>query len=616
MTWDTARLRATLEELRRFGDDTTLIECKRAAGGMPESIGETLSAFANMPEGGTILLGVDEHGGFHPSGVENVADMQKEVANFCRQAVIPAPQLSFFEVPIDGAAVLAVDVSPLLPSQKPAKYSGKAWLRQADGDYPMNTNDLRMIQVSSLHESERQDFDLKSLPGTSIDQLDQQLLTNYLAAARGANPRLQRIQDDSMVLQLTNVTDAAGNLRLAGLYAMGYLPQSTEPALGATAAVRLVRTEGGGRHQNLVDIEGPLPDLIEQAVAWIAQNIDVTSYYGKDGHLTDQPEFPLSAIREVVANAFVHRDLGPTLDVGKQVEIRLSKTALIVVNPGGLRGLSVAQLESRELAKAPVNQRLYSIAKNLQTPQGKRLIEGEGGGIREVLIATQEARCRPPKFVDNGVQFKVIFPRGPRFSSDEQQWLRSFGFQFTAPQEDLMVALRRGEAHSLTRLRSEYSPLSEEELRSQIDDLISAQFIKEDDNSRALRLVHHWETGNESGNETHSDSKSQSEPSHSRRAKELDSVESHPRFSELSKLGKNVGRMLDTMWTLSIAEPAESTDHLAFTLRDLETHSGLSTNQVRYALAPLLDAGVIIMHGGQGTHHTSYSFSPSFLQHS
>lgn len=217
MTWDTARLRATLDELRRFGDDTTLIECKRAAGGMPESIGETLSAFANMPEGGTILLGVDEHSGFQPTGINNAADMQKDVANFCRQAVMPAPQLTFFEVPIDDATVLAVVVSPLLPSQKPAKYSGKAWLRQADGDYPMNTNDLRMIQVSSLHESERQDFDMKSLPGTSINQLDQQLLSKYLVAARSSNPRLQTIHDDSMVLQLTNVTDAAGNLRLAGL---------------------------------------------------------------------------------------------------------------------------------------------------------------------------------------------------------------------------------------------------------------------------------------------------------------------------------------------------------------------------------------------------------------
>ena len=607
MTWDTARLRATLEDLRRFGDDTTLIECKRVAGGMPESIGETLSAFANMPEGGTILLGIDEHSGFRPSGVANAADLQKKVANFCRQAVTPAPQLNFFDIDIDGVTVLAVTVSPLLPSQKPSLYSGKAWLRHADGDYVMNANDLRMIQVSALHESERYDFDMKVLPGTRTNQLDESLLRQYIATVRSSNSRLNAVQDDSLVLQLTNVTDATGNLRLAGLYAMGYLPQSTEPALGATAAVRLVRTEGGGRHTNLVDIDGPLPDLIEQTVSWIAQNIDVTSYYGKDGHLSDHPEFPLSAVREVVANAFVHRDLGPALEVGKRVEVRLSKSALIIVNPGGLRGLSVAQLESRKLAKAPVNQRLYAIAKNLETANRKRLIEGEGGGIREVLIAMQEARCRPPKFVDTGVQFKVIFPRGPRFSESEQRWLREFHLSFSAPQEDLLIALHRGETHSLTRLRSEYSPLSEDELRSHIDALIQDGIIVQDDDSLALTLSDQWKNEHAIPNDSPSSSTMHNSTSTIIRKA---SVEGHPRFEELTQLGKNVGPLLQTMWRISHGQSAGTPE---FTLRDIEQGSGLSMNQIRYALGPLLDANVVAMNGGQGTHGTTYSFTASFL---
>lgn len=42
------------------GFDSTEIEVKAARGGLPQNLGQTLSAFANMPDGGTLILGVDE----------------------------------------------------------------------------------------------------------------------------------------------------------------------------------------------------------------------------------------------------------------------------------------------------------------------------------------------------------------------------------------------------------------------------------------------------------------------------------------------------------------------------------------------------------------------------
>ena len=48
MSWNAERLAEMIRELRAFGDDTTLVECKTAVGGVPENIGETLCAFANL----------------------------------------------------------------------------------------------------------------------------------------------------------------------------------------------------------------------------------------------------------------------------------------------------------------------------------------------------------------------------------------------------------------------------------------------------------------------------------------------------------------------------------------------------------------------------------------
>jgi ATP-dependent DNA helicase RecG len=71
----TEDLSALTAELRASGGDNTSIEVKAAAGGLPESLTPTLCALANMPGGGTIILGLDERTRFRrfrwpiPSGL-------------------------------------------------------------------------------------------------------------------------------------------------------------------------------------------------------------------------------------------------------------------------------------------------------------------------------------------------------------------------------------------------------------------------------------------------------------------------------------------------------------------------------------------------------------------
>lgn len=574
MEWDENLLHKTLKQLRLFGDDTTLIECKRAKEGTPKNLGETLCAFANMPEGGTILLGVDERSGFRVTGVPDPAQLEKSVTSLCRNAVDPAPQVSFTHIKAYGKDVVVVTVYSLQPSEKPARYRGTAYLRQADGDYAMNSNDFRMLQISALHSSERENFDRRVLPGTSIAELDSTLLDTYLRNVRRNSTRLSKIDDDARLLQILNITDSDGNLRLGGLYALGYFPQTTEPALGATVAVRLARTDSLKRNQNLKDLEGPLPELINEAMLWIQQNTNTVTAYKPNGHMVDRPEFPPSAIREVVANAFVHRDLGPTLDVGKRVDIRVSDKALIIQNPGGLQGISVAQLESSELTKAAVNQRLYEIAKNLHTDDGQRVIEGEGGGIREVLAAVHEARLHPPKFIDTGTQFKVIFPRGERFNEEDKEWLDSHEITLNAIQEDLLIALREGARISFSYLCREYHYLSEKALRSAVNQLIERDIIVETDGGLALYNFAF-------------------SPKEKREAQPDREVTRVP--NDLSKLGKNVPIVYNLLF---------SSDSL--TLKDILFHTELTENQVRYALGPLLEQKLVEMRGGQGNRGTQY----------
>lgn len=574
MTWTHARLTETLSELRAFGDDTTLIECKTAAGGVPQDIAETLCAFANMPQAGVIILGVSERRGFEVTGVKSPAEIQKAIVSVSRSSVEPAPQLEFSNLTVEGKHVVVVEVTPLIPSEKPARCRGKAYLRQADGDYEMNSNDLRILELSALNESHQPHFDFVSISGTDKSLLDNEVLAGFISSVRQSRSRLSKIDDDAQLLQVANVTDNQGNVRFGGLYALGFLPQSVEPALGTTVAVRLSRGDGIGRHKNLKEIEGPLPVMLAEVMGWIRQNSDTVSRYTENGHLVDEPEFPPSAVREVLANALVHRDLGPSVDVGKKVEVRITEKMLVVVSPGGLRGLSASQLESPELTKAPVNKRLYEIARYLRTADGERVIEGEGGGIQEILEATREARLPKPKFIDNGVSFKVLFPRGSRFTEVENKWLTDLqlkgGRQLTPTEEDLLVNLRRHGGAALPHIARLYAPLGERSCRRMLNQLVDSGFLEQEKST-------FYATGQ-------------------REHIPEDPQRTVVNAQTLNAMGKNVRVVYDAIGVDG-----------AVTLKDLCKTTGLSAAQIRYALEPLLAGGYVEMIGGQGRRTTVYS---------
>lgn len=411
MLWTAENLETVLDELRARRGDTTSIEVKRASGGVP-ALAETLCAFANMPDGGTIVLGVDEAGGsFEVVGVKDVAESEAGVVSANRQSVSPGPTLTPQTIRLPAGDVLVIHVTPLPLVERPATVHGRAYLRQADGDYVMQDHELRMIEVAKLHADQQVDYDLEPARGRSRSDLVPHLVDAYLAAIRAQDRRL-RDRSDEQILQVTNVLTTSGEPTRAGLYTLGDYPQGQYPSLGATAAVQLPGGEGNPRNRNLESFTGPVPVLLADLMVWVEKNLDTINRYRSDGHMEHLSELPLNAVRELLANALVHRDLGPnTLGLGKEIQVRLTAKALFIQSPGGLRGVSLSQLESIEHAQAAVNPRLYQIAKKLTLPDGAAVIEGEGGGIREVFQSAKDRGLPRPQLVDTGVQFKALLWR-------------------------------------------------------------------------------------------------------------------------------------------------------------------------------------------------------------
>jgi len=403
MDWDVANIVDLVSELRLHGGDFTSVEVKRGSGGCPD-LTTTLCAFGNMPDGGLIVIGLDESQGFAPIGVTDPAAIEKGIASQARTAVVPPVNVRFDVVSISGAQIVTAVVAGLPASDRPCRSGGRAYLRQADGDYVMSAQEEQ--QMLALRERPR--YDASAVDGTSVADLDEGLVRVFLRNSRVSSRRMAGV-DDITVLRRKGVLEVEGTrLTLGGLYALGQYPQQFAPNLSVTAAV--VTSPGSpDRLLDLTHLDGPIPDLLDGCLEWLRRNLRTGIRVGPDGHNYDHPELPFAALREIVANALVHRDLGPNTQ-SKRVEMRLRDDRLVISNPGGLWGVSRQQL-GLPGGKSAANEYLYDICTLTETSQGARVIEGEGGGIGEAQRALSEWHLEMPIFIDRGVSFTTVLMR-------------------------------------------------------------------------------------------------------------------------------------------------------------------------------------------------------------
>ncbi|EFM46725.1 AAA family ATPase [Mobiluncus mulieris] len=389
-----------VDDLRRRGSDDAAIEVKSGKGGVP-TVGETLSAFANMPDGGLLIVGLSDPD-FLPVGLKNLAGIEAGIASQARSdAMNPKVKCYFQTVTFAGKEVLVVKVEPQDLSQRPVYYQGTAYLRQSEGDYPMSDQELAQIEL--MKSINRPRDDARSLEETSEGDLDPGLVEDFVINAKNSSSRLMSVAD-SVVLQRTGVVKADGHLSVAGVYALGKYPQQFLPELGVTAAVKTPR--GDRRLDDLTHFDGPIPTMLDEILYWVARNTRRAVAYREDGNAVDVPEFPMNAVRELVANALVHRSLS-NVTASKRVEIRLTPDRLVIASPGGLWGVSEKQL-GYPGAKSAVNPTLYDICKKVYTQDKTRVIEGEGGGLIEANRAFAEAGLDSIRYRNTGTSFTAI----------------------------------------------------------------------------------------------------------------------------------------------------------------------------------------------------------------
>jgi ATP-dependent DNA helicase RecG len=544
--------------LRSEGDDGATLEAKRAASGWPD-VSTTLSAFANAPGGGTILFGLDESAGFATTGVYDARACRKALATTSRNALDPPVMHRSGVATIDGEEVVWAEVAEADASLKPVrvKATGKAYLRAHDGDFQLSEPEEQAFIANRTTPR----FDAGAVPDTTRADLDDELVAAYVDTARASSSSLGRFDDDDILFRTGVLAGAERRPSLAGLLALGIHPQQYVPNLVIQAHVEPGSDDPPGtRAVDPRRFDGPVPRMLVDALAWVRHNTGTRVVFGADGHGRDEPEYPAEAVRELIANALVHRDLGEHA-LRQPITIRIERNRLIVSNPGGLYGITRDRLGQEGVTSAR-NGVLIRICQYVRFQGEQRVCEALASGIPTVMRSLQRAGMTPPAFFDQGIRFTVSVPSHALLGDDDLGWLASLGPHASGlsdVQRHALALLRRGGTLTNRAFRDAF-PMDSRDARRLLGDLVERGLVVADGDrgGRVYRLALADAEGRVAR----------------RRADHADAV--------LSQLAQG-----------------EQTIH------ELVLATGLSLRQVRYVLRKLRSASrVEIASGGPGRHTT------------
>lgn len=401
-------LKELLNKIQMRQCEGQFTEVKAAHVGCPEKLYDTISAFANQDEGGTIVFGLDEQQDFEPVGVYDAQDLQKKVMEYCEQMTpVVRPILTVCEE--DGRLFVSAEIPPLDISERPCFKTAKgrlvgSYVRVGDADKPMT--EYEVYSYEAFRKKYRDD--IRPVAEASVDELDQAKLEEYIVLRKKNRPNLAATPAEQLYA-LVGVTKN-GQVTLSAVLLFSPYPQAYFPQLGIIAA-SVPGTELGvldEKGQRFIDsrrIEGTLPEMLEGALAFVRSNMRVaTRIDPQTGKRTDIPQYPMDAVREAVLNALIHRDYSIHTQ-GMPIQITMYTDRMEISSPGGLYG----RLRVDQLGKTQPDTRNPVLVTAMEV-LGET--ENRYSGIPRIQHAMREMGLPAPVFTDSRGTFTVTLFNG------------------------------------------------------------------------------------------------------------------------------------------------------------------------------------------------------------
>lgn len=320
------------------------IEAKKALGGLPKSIWETYSAFANT-YGGIILLGVEEwadkslHTVNLPDPGRLIREFWEIVNNPARTSVNVLSSRDVFVQEVEGNHIVVIQVPRAERSCKPVYVEGNplcTYRRNGEGDYRCTKEEFQaMVRDASVKTQ-----DMLILNEMDLSVFNRESIRSYRRRMRLSRPGhvWETLEDEDFLLKLGAVGTGADGKKhptSAGLLMFGneydivrefsayFLDYQEQYDGGACCTDRIVSSSG--------DWSGNVYDFYFRIYDRLIRDIETPLQTDGGGRADDTPVH--QALREALANCLVNADY-----YGRQGLVIIKKRdSIIMANPGGFR---------------------------------------------------------------------------------------------------------------------------------------------------------------------------------------------------------------------------------------------------------------------------------------
>jgi len=419
-----------IEELNSL-DEHASIEAKTASAS-GESLMETVCAFANEPGlgGGYLILGVaSASDSFWPVyevvGVPDPDKLQSDIASQCASMfnTVVRPRISVES--IDGMNVVVVFIAEAGPHEKPVYFKNKqlpksARRRIGSTDQKCTEDDL----VIFYRGRDGKSYDEQIMSNARLDDLDDEAIDYYRLLRKEVNPDAEELkwQRDELLEALCAVDRDNGELKptVAGVLLFGK-PMALRRLFPMMRIdyIRIAGTEwieDPDRRFDTVEIRSPLIRAIQRARSAIMDDLP-KAFSLPAGEIQGKeiPQLPDRVVREVVANAAMHRDYR----VHGSIQMIRYSNRLEVLNPG----FSIKNEE--RLGEPGSEARNPKIAAVLHDV---KLAETKGSGIRVMRELMEERELSAPRLKSDrtGNTFSATLLFHHFLTQDDLDWLKSF----------------------------------------------------------------------------------------------------------------------------------------------------------------------------------------------